>query len=172
MKGMVYYSRKIHRILAYLTLGMVIIYALSGIILIHRTGDFMKHAVAVETVVEPNLTGDELAPALKMRFVKVIKETPTTIFFADDGQYDKATGKASYLKKEVVKPFDKFIEIHMLADKQNPGIAWMTTIFGICLFLLALTSLFMYKPSAKQFKANMVYTVIGIVVTVVLVLLV
>ena len=167
-KGLQYYSRAIHRVLGFLTLGMVMVYALSGILLIHRGSDFMKRSVAVELILKPGLDAEQLAPALKMKSLKVIDETEQTVFFAD-GQYDKQTGKASYLKKEVVAPFDKFISLHKLAGKQSPAIGIFTTIFGISLFLLALTSLFMFKTRAKQFKKNMVY--MGIGVTVVLLLL-
>ncbi|MCF0202439.1 MAG: hypothetical protein HUK08_03650 [Bacteroidaceae bacterium] len=166
-RSLQYYSREIHRVLGYLTLGMVIVYALSGILLIHRTGDFMKHTAAVEQTLKPGLDADQLAAAMKMKTLKVQKETDQTIFFAD-GQYDKTSGKASYLKKEVVAPFDKFITLHKLADKQNHVVAVFTTIFGVSLFLLALTSLFMFKTKARQFKTNMAYTCIGAVLIVLL----
>ena len=166
-KGLQYYAREIHRILGFLTLGLTMAYALSGIILIHRTGDFMKRSVAVEQTVAPNLDGDRLAAELKMRSLKVLEETDQTIFFAD-GRYDKATGKASYLKKEVMAPFDRFITLHKLADKQNPAVAYVTTFFGAVLFLLALTSLFMFKPSARHFRSNMAYTALGIALLILL----
>lgn len=166
-KSLQYYAREIHRILGYLTLGMTIAYALSGIILIHRSGDFMKRTTPVEQTIAPNLDCDQLAAELKMRSLKVLNETDQTIFFAD-GQYDKATGKASYLKKEVVAPFNRFITLHKLADKQNPAIAYFTTFFGAVLFLLALTSLFMFKPSAHHFRSNMAYTALGIALLILL----
>ena len=169
-KSLQYYAREIHRVLGYLTLGMTMVYALSGIVLIHRTGDFMKHVVPVEQTLTPNLDADRLASEMKMKSLKVLNETDQTIFFAD-GQYDKATGKASYLTKEVITTFDKFISLHKLADKQNHKIAICTTVFGISLFLLALTSLFMFKTKAKQFKTNMAYTGIGVAIIVLLLLL-
>lgn len=169
-KGLQYYSRMIHRVLGYLTLGMVVVYALSGILLIHRTGDFMKRSVAVEQTLQPGLSADELSAEVKLKRFKVLDETEQTIFFAE-GQYDKATGKAAYVKKEVVAPFDKFIALHKLADKQSPAVAAFTTLFGVCLLLLGLTSLFMYKRKAKQFWTNMAYTGAGIALVVLLLLL-
>lgn len=169
-KSVAYYMRAIHRVLGYLAVGLVIVYALSGITLIHRTGDFMKKSIEVEATLEPNMDASQLGAALKMKNFKATDQTDKTIFF-NDGQYDIATGQVSYVKKEVVAPLNKCIDLHKLPDAKNPHIALVTTIFGIVLFLLALTSLFMYKTSTKQFKANMIYTSIGIVVAIILVIL-
>lgn len=170
-KSLQYYMRAIHRVLGYLAVGMAIIYALSGITLIHRTGDFMKKTVPTELSLSPGLDAQQLGAELKIKNLKVTNETAEEIVWAD-GKYEKTTGNVTYDKKELIKPLDKFIDLHKLPDAKNPHIAFVTTLFGIVLLLLALTSLFMYKPSAKQFKANMIYIGIGVVITVILIIMV
>lgn len=169
-KGTVYYMRAFHRVLGYLCVGLVVVYAISGIVLIHRTGDFMKKSTYTEATIKPNLTSDQLGKEINMWRMKVTEENEDMIVFTD-GQYNKKTGEVAYTKKEIVEPFNKFVALHMLSDGQNKHIAWLTTLFGIVLFFLAITSLFMYKPSNKQFARNMIYTGLGIVLTIVLVLL-
>lgn len=164
-KSLQYYMRATHRVIGYLVFGLVVIYALSGITLIHRTGDFMKKSTHTEEALQPGLSPDELGSALKMKYFKATDETQTTIYFTD-GQYDKDTGKATYLKKEVVAPLNKFIDLHKLPVAKNHVVTIFTTIFGIALFLLAITALFMFKPAAKQFKANMIYVGAGIIAAV------
>lgn len=161
--------RAIHRVLGYLAVGLVMVYSLSGIVLIHRTGNFMKTSSHVESTIAPGLDAAGLSTALKIKGMKVTDETAAVINFKD-GTYDKATGHVAYEKREVVEPFNRFIGLHKLSDGQDRHIAVVTTIFGIILFLLALTSLFMYKPAVKQFKANMLYVAAGVIATVVLLL--
>lgn len=168
-KSLQYYARAIHRVLGFLTLALVMVYALSGITLIHRTGNFMKEAVHVEKSLEPGLDASGVGSALHIRNFRATDETDAEILF-DGGRYDKATGQATYVQYRVVQPMRAFIDLHRLPDSKNRHIAAVTTIFGVCLFLLALTSLFMYKSSAKQFKFNMIYTAAGVVVTVILLL--
>ena len=169
-KSLQYYMRVLHRDLGFLALGMVIIYSLSGIILIHRTTDFMKRSVDVEVTIAPNLSENEIGNALKMRNFKATKEENGVIYFSN-GQYDKSTGKATYVTKEMIPPFDKFLSLHKLPSASNPFVGWFTTIFGIVLCFLAISSLFMFKVNTKQFKSNMIYTAVGVIISIVLITL-
>ena len=162
--------RVLHRNLGFIALAMTIVYSLSGITLIYRTSDFMKSTQQVETTLKPNLTAEKLGDALKMKKLKVTDENDATIFFAE-GQYDKQTGKAIYEKKELMFPFNKFANLHKAASAQQPVGTIFTTLFGIILFFLALSSLFMFKVSSKQFKEGMLYTLVGIIITIVIVAL-
>lgn len=168
-RSLQYYMRAIHRVLGYLAVGLVMVYALSGITMIYRTSDFMKKSTEVEMTLDPNLDVSQLGAALKIKNFKVTEQTPEIITFSD-GTYNVATGEVVYTKKDVVAPFNKFIDLHKLPIAKNISIAIITTIFGIILFLLALTSLFMYRPSAKQFRANMLYVSLGVALAVILVL--
>lgn len=167
-KSLQYYMRVLHRDLGFLALGMVIVYSLSGIVLIHRTDNFMKTTKKVEMTIAPNLGDKELGDALKMKKFNVIKEENGIVYFAD-GQYEKATGKVECEKKEVVFPLNKFSNLHKSACAQNQGVGWFTTLFGVILFFLAISSLFMFPTGTKQFKKGMVYTVVGVILTAVLI---
>lgn len=156
-----YWMRWVHRMLGYLVLGMTLVFASSGVILVHRTGDFMKRGTRVERTLEPGLDSEALGAALKIKRLKVDEETANAIYFSD-GRYDKVTGRADYVQKEVVSPFNTFISLHKMSDGQNRHIAIATTVYGVALLLLALTALFMYKPAAKPFKVNMMLTALGI----------
>ena len=164
--------RVLHRDLGFFAIGLVIVYSLSGILLIHRTDSLLKKEKTVEQTLKPNLSGDELGEALKMRnFKPKVMEDKGVILF-EAGKYDIATGKASVTKSELVAPFNKFSKLHKMACAANTHVGWLTTAFGVILFFLAVSSLFMFKTSTKQFKKGMLYTGIGIIATVLLLFLI
>lgn len=163
-----HYARAIHRVLGYLAVGLVIVFSLSGIVLVHRSGDFMKHSQRVETTLEPGLDSQQLKAALRLKNLgNAVTEGDILSF--DGGQYNIATGQVSYISTDVVAPFNQMTTLHKVSDGKNHGVAAIITIFGIVLFLLAVTSLFMYKPAAKCFKRNMLYTALGVILAVILV---
>ncbi|MBQ0115798.1 MAG: hypothetical protein KBT10_08005 [Bacteroidales bacterium] len=161
-KGLAYYMRVLHRNIGFLAIGMVIVYSLSGIVLIHRTDDFMKSSTAVEQTIKPGLTAEELGKELKLKKFTVTKEEIGVIYFSDEGKYEVETGKVSYVKKDYVFPFNKFAELH---KSSKAPLCWFTTLFGIILFFLAISSLFMFKPQTKVFKKNLVYIAVGVIIT-------
>lgn len=169
-KGTPYYMRAIHRVLGYFTVGLVLVYAFSGVVLIHRGGDFLKNEVAKEELLQPALSAGEVGKALKLRNFEVTEEDENTLVFAN-GIYDKRSGQAKYTVKEYPSPIGKLVKLHKLSDAQDRHIAWATTTFGVCLLLLAVTSLFMYKPGTKLFGRNMFYTALGMVIAFILVVL-
>lgn len=169
-KSIQYYSRALHRVLGYLAVGMVMVYAISGVTLIYRSGDFLKRNVMVEKIVERNLDAMQLGESLKIKNFKVLEENDSSILF-EQGRYDKMSGAVAYTVKETVAPIDRFVKLHKLSEAKNHNIAIITTIFGVVLFLLALTSLVMYKPGSKQFKSNMILTVAGVVFAVIIILM-
>ena len=169
-KGLQYYMRVLHRDLGFIALAMVVVYSLSGITLIHRTSDFMKTSTQVETTLDANLSASQLASALKMKKLNVTGEENGIIYFAD-GQYEKETGVVHYQKKDLIFPFNKFSKLHKVASAQEPLAAVFTTIFGAVLFFLAVSSLLMFKPGTKLFKNGLIFTGVGVLLTVVLVFL-
>lgn len=168
-KSFQYYVRTLHRDLGFLTVGLIIFYALSGIILIYRDTDFLKHEVAIEKTIAPHLASDELAGALRLRSLKIIEEDSTTITFTQ-GTYSKTTGAAAYITNEVIFPFNKFIALHKAAS-QSPS-HWFTTLFGVILFLLALSSFWMFKSGTRQFKRGLILSVAGIATAILLLFIV
>lgn len=171
-RSLQYYARTIHRILGFLAFGLAVVYAVSGITLIHRSNNFLKHQEHVVTRIDPGLNPDQLGEALKIKRMKVTDETAETITFdGGEGVYQKASGEVSYTRREVAAPVSKFITLHKMADGQSHAIALFTTIFGAILLLLALTAPFMSKPGTRQFRANMIYLAAGVVAATLLVVL-
>lgn len=144
--------RALHRFLGYLTLGLVAVYALSGIALIHRTSDFLKKSAPDEQTLAAAAATDE-----------------TRGNAAGNGRHGNRFGAPNGPKKEFVFPLDKLTKLHKVPAAKNACAGWFSTVFGVILFFLALSSLFMYKTSTKQFKTNMILTAAGIVLAVVLI---
>lgn len=168
-KSFQYYVRVLHRNLGFFAFGLIIFYSLSGIILIYRDVDFMKQDVAIEKIFSTNLSGDNLISALKLKNVKVASEDSITINFTN-GTYSKVTGIANYTTKEVIFPFNKFINLHK-ATSQSP-VHWFTVLFGVILFLLGISSLWMFKSSTKQFKRGILVALAGTTVAILLLFIV
>lgn len=166
-KSLQYYMRVLHRNLGYLAIGMAIVYSLSGIVLVHRGADAMKTSTRVEKTIAPNLTANEVKEALKMRKFSVKEETDAVVRFTG-GEYDKRSGRVEYVQREYVFPMNKFVALHKMPGSQNLHVGLFATLFGIVLFFLAVSSLFMFKPDSKQFRKNMVYTAVGVVLTIIL----
>ncbi len=160
--------RALHRDLGFLTIGFVIIYALSGIILIYRDTDLLKQDITVERMLPANLNNEEIARELRIRDFQVVKTEGETIYF-QNGSYNVATGQARFTMKEIIPPFNKFIDLHKTASGKNKH--WVTTIFGILLLFMAISSLWMYKPENKYFKRGMIFAGIGILISVMVLLL-
>lgn len=162
--------RAFHRCLGYFTVGMMLIYSLSGTVLLFRSSDFLKTETPVQKTLQSNLAPDALGEALHLKNFKVEKQTPTLIIFSGNGIYDKASGKVSYLDKQYVFPLNKMASAHMLSTKTPLFVLGMFG--GLSLFLLVVTSFFMYKPSSSQFRRGMIWVAAGLLFTILLLFMV
>ena len=59
--------RGLHRDIGYLMVGLIVIYSLSGILLLHRGTNFLKHNIKSERTIAPGLTPEQLVPQLRLR---------------------------------------------------------------------------------------------------------
>lgn len=164
-KSFNYYMRSLHRDLGYLTFGLVIIYALSGIILMYRNTDFLKKEVAVELQLKPNMPVEDISRELRMREVKAIKTESDFIYF-QNGTYNRASGMTVFTSKEVMFPLNKFVNFHKAISSNKAH--WFNLIFGGVFLFLAISSLWMFKVNTKTFKRGIILTVVGIVFSLVL----
>jgi hypothetical protein len=155
----------LHRDAGFLILGFLIIYTLSGIVLVYRDTNFMKKDVTTERKLTPNLTDQELGMQIRMPGFKVEKTEGETVYFSG-GSYNKSTGMAVVTMKQVRFPFNKFIDLHKIMS--SSGKHWFTIFFGVILMFLAISSLFMFKPSSKLFLRGMILAATGILITVLL----
>jgi hypothetical protein len=159
--------RTLHRDIGFFAFGLVVIYILSGIVLIYRDTDFLKREVTVERQLKPNMEIGDVGKELRMREVKVTKTEGDVITF-QNGTYNKTSGAAVFTSKEVMFPLNKFINFHKAIS--GKATHWFNLVFGFVFLFLAVSSLWMFKANTKTFRRGMILVGVGIVFTIVLLL--
>ncbi|MGL4411163.1 MAG: hypothetical protein ACRCZM_09470 [Bacteroidales bacterium] len=153
--------RKLHRDLGFLAVGLTLIYALSGILLMFRGSDFMMKEVKYEKLLEKELNPQELEKEIGYRRFRIKSESDEKIEF-NVGTYDKISGIATYQLNEYITPFKQFVALHKITSK-SPAL-WFMIGYGIILSFLAISGLFMFKPSTQLFRRGIVLTIIGLAI--------
>lgn len=167
-KNIHYYMRFLHNNVGFFIVGLVIIYSLSGIVQTYRDRDIFKTTILVEKKLVPGLDVAKLKDALQMRSLTIDKTEGGTLYFKD-GQYNTATGAASYTKKEFYSWILPFTELHKTSSK---GIAhYFTTLLAVSLLFMSVSAFWMFKPGTKLFSRGVYLTVAGIVAAILLLLL-
>jgi len=157
--------RGLHRDVGFFIIGLIFIFTLSGIVFIYRDLDFLKQETSIEKTIPPNIKSSNLGEALKIKNFKITKTEGEIIFFKE-GSYNITTGKASYSSKELPFLIKKFGDIHK-SNSKSP-IHWFTTIFGVLLLFLAISSMWMYKRGTKLFRRGIIIASAGILFTLLL----
>lgn len=163
-----YYMRLLHRDVGFFVIGLTIIYSISGIVLIYRDTDFLKNKELIEMKLPPNLEETELAKALYIWDLKILKTKGNTVFFKD-GAYNKTTGVAKYTSQELPDWLNKFNNLHQSSSESR--VHWCTTIFGLLLLFLAISSFWMFKPKTKLFRRGIYLAIAGTAFAIVLLLI-
>ena len=163
-----YYMRIVHRYLGFFLIGIMMVYSVSGIVLIFRDTDAFKTVEQVEKTLKPGLETEELGKALRLKRLKITK-TENNIVYFNNGTYNSETGVANYTSKQLPVVLDKMTHLH----KANTGspIYWLNIFFGLSLFFFAISSFWMFLPKTNVFKKGMYFTLGGIVLTLVLLFL-
>lgn len=156
--------RVIHRYLGYFLSGIMMVYALSGIVMIFRETSFLKKEVIIEQQLEPNLTGGELSPKLKMG-VKVEKKEGNVLYF-EEGNYNQKTGIATVKKMELPFVLEKMERLHKATT--NSPLYFLNIFFGVSLLFFVLSAFWMYTPKMPIFKKGMYFALGGVILTFVL----
>lgn len=178
------WSRIIHRDVSYLFAGMILIYALSGILMNHR-GDLNPHYSVdrKEFKVTADLTDKtKVDKALVLTLLEPLGEAEnyTKHYFPKNGQMkvflkggsnlwvDTQTGDAVYENLKRRPLLSDMVKLHY-----NPGRWWTTfsDIFAVCLILITLTGLVMVKGSKGFIGRGGILFVIGILIPVLFLLL-
>ena len=157
--------RIIHRYLGFFLVGIMAVYAMSGIVLIFRDTDFLKNEKQITKQVKVNALPDEVGKLLQIRDLKIDKEEGNMLFFKN-GTYDKSTGTAQYTVKELPRVLDKMTHLHK-AKSADP-LFFFNIFFGLSLFFFVISSFWMFMPSTSTFKKGMYFTIGGIVLTLIL----
>jgi hypothetical protein len=171
-KNMRYYMRFLHNNIGFFIAGLVVIYSLSGILQIYRDTDFLKHDVVNKKKLDLNLAPDKLKDALRLKEL-VIEKTEGTVVYFKDGNYNTATGMASYTTKEWYSWVLPFTELHKTRskDSEHSFAHYFTTIFGILLLFMSVSAFWMFKPGTKLFSRGVYMTIAGIAASIILLFL-
>ncbi len=104
---------------------------------------------------------------LGIRELKV-KMTEGDIVYFDNGTYNKATGHAEILKKELPYVINKLNNLHK--SRSGQPLFFLNVFFGVSLLFFVLSSFWMFTPKTSIFKKGLYFTLAGIILTVVLLL--
>jgi len=162
------YARTLHRNIGFFIAGLVIIYSLSGIVLIYRDTNFLKREALVEKKLSPNLADAELGLALQLRNFKIEKTEGDIIYF-QNGNYNKVTGEATYSITELPPLIKRLTDLHKTPSKNIKH--WSTIVFGVLLLFMAISSFWMFKPGTNFFRKGIFMAGAGIVAAVILLLI-
>ena len=157
--------RIIHRYLGFFLVGIMSVYAISGIVLIFRDSDVFKQERQLTEQIKVNALASELGELLGVRRLKVIKEENNKIYF-ENGVYDKESGIAEYKIKELPFILDKMTHLHK-AESGDP-LFFLNIFFGVALLFFSISSFFMFLPKTSVFKKGLYFTLAGIILTLVL----
>ena len=178
------WSRIIHRDVSYLFAGMILIYALSGILMNHR-GDLNPHySVSLqEFQVEADLTDKaKVDKAMVLTLLKPLGEAGnyTKHYFPKEGQMkvflkggsslvvDTQTGAAVYESLKRRPLLSDMVKLHY-----NPTQWWtlFSDAFAVCLVLITLTGMVMVKGPKGFWGRGGILFIIGIVIPILFLIL-
>ena len=154
-----------HRYLGFFLAGIMAVYALSGIVLIFRDTDFLKQEKQIAKSLAPGLKAEAVGQAIRIRDLKAETETEELLQFKQ-GTYNKLTGLVIYKVRSLPKGIEKLTQLHKASTKQP--LFYLNVFFGISLFFFVISSFWMFLPSTTIFKKGLYFTLAGIVITILL----
>lgn len=158
--------RVYHRYLGFFLAGIMAVYAISGIVMIFRSTDFLKVEKQVDRELAPNLGPEELGRELRIRDFKVDGEEGTVVKFKT-GTYDKATGMASYQVKELPYVLNKLTQLHKA--NTNQPLFFLNIFFGLSLLFFVVSSFWMFIPKTDMFRKGMYFVLAGLALALILI---
>lgn len=167
-RSMNYYMRSLHRDIGFFVIGLTIIYTLSGILLIYRDSDFLKHKVITEREIKPNLNESDLGMVLHLKDFKVLKSEGDILYF-QNGTYNKSTGLVKYKEKVLPSVFTSSIKMHKISSQS--ATRWISIVYGLLLLFLAISSFWMYKSKTKLFRRGIYITAVGFISALILLII-
>lgn len=160
------WMRVLHRDIGFFVIGLTVIYCISGIMLTYRDTGFLKSETAIEKTIDLGLRANQLGKVLKLREIEVLSEDEKEIRFSS-GTYNKETGVASYLSKEIPLVLQSFNNLHKVPSKDSRH--WFTSLYAVLLLFLAISSFWMYKPGNKYFQRVINTALLGVFVSLALI---
>lgn len=163
MKSVYMIMRVCHRYIGFFVLGLTLIYAFSGVILIYRKTDFLKYTVETHDTLRVNMSAPELEQTLKLKGLTITSENNGEIAFSfrgGSGTYQQASGELNKSSKQLPYVLKKFEKLHKTST--NDATFWLSTIYGVLMFYLAISALWMYRPKTQHFTKGMVVVGSGV----------
>ena len=155
--------RGLHRDIGFLTLGLTLVYVLSGVLLIYRNTDFLKKEKTSELQLQQNLSEEDLAKQLAVRNFRVEKKEGD-VFYFKEGFYNATTGAAKISRKDYPPIIKKLVSLHKITGANR--LSLLNTIYGILLLFLAVSFLFMFKFGTGKSKRGLAFTSLGVILTI------
>lgn len=156
-----------HRYLGFFLAGIMAVYSLSGIILIFRDTNFLKKTNHISQQLKPGLSPEELGKAIRFRDLKIESTNGDTQNFKT-GNYNIQTGTVNYTTKSLPKMVEKLTHLHKAGTKDP--LFYLNVFFGASLLFFVLSSFWMFMPKTSIFKKGLYFTLAGIVLTLVMLL--
>ncbi len=157
--------RVFHRYLGFFLVGIWIVYAISGTILIFRDTDYFKQEKLITKEIKPNAESSELGQLLGISQLKVEKEEGDVIYF-NTGSYNKITGKAEYTVLKLPYVLERMTNLHKVRSA-NP-LFFINIIFAASLLFFVISAFRMYPAKSAIFKKGLIFTCCGVVFTLLL----
>lgn len=156
-------TRVIHRYLGFFLVGILAVYAISGITLIFRKTDTFKKTVTKEITLNKETKTKDLGKSLEIKDFKV-DSTHSEIVYFKEGNFNKTTGKAVITKKEYPYLLDKMMKLHKATTKSP--VYWLNIFFGLSLLFFVISSFWMFLPSTSTFKKGIIFSLLGFLMTI------
>lgn len=157
--------RLIHRYLGFFLVGIIAVYAVSGITLIFRDTDFLKQEKRITKQIQPEANEGELGQLLGIKGFKIDKNEGDLTYF-ENGTYNKKTGSAEYTVKEL--PFFLYKMTRLHKARSADSLFFLNIFFGLSLLFFVISSFWMYMPKSSVFKKGLYFTFGGIIFTLIL----
>ena len=154
-----------HRYLGFFLAGIMAVYAFSGVIMIFRNTSFLKKETEVTKTVEPGLSAEALGKVLKLKELNFTAVDGDVQSFKQ-GTYNTKTGTAVYKATTLPKLIEKLNHLHKASTKDP--LFYLNIFFGVSLLFFVISSFWMFMPKTTIFKKGLYFTLAGIVLTVVL----
>lgn len=157
-----------HRYLGFFLVGIMAIYAVSGVILVFRDTPFLKVDKQVQRQVKPGLSAEELGKEIRIRDLKVTGENGDLLSFKE-GTYNKVTGEADYTVKDLPPALAKLTKLHKASTKDP--LFYLNIFFGLSLLFFVVSSFWMFLPGTTIFRKGLYFTAAGVVLTIIMLLI-
>ncbi len=163
-----YYMRMYHRYLGFFLAGIMAVYAISGVVMIFRDTDFLKQEKQVVRELAPNLAGEALGTALRIKNFKPEKVDGDVVTFKG-GVYNGTTGQATITVKELPTVLEKMTHMHKATNKDP--LFYLNIFFGASLMFFVVSAFWMFLPGTKTFKKGLYFSLGGVALVLLMLLI-